>query len=1153
LGLQVFLFSQLEDWFDAFALRIGSPLAFGLSQRDVVLVPKLSFAPVLETSLARRFGVTAGLEFDLPGRFLWSLISASFEDVQGQAPFQAERLRWTLFQLLNEIDRLPKVLAERVQALDGSVSARFELANRLAQAFEGYVVNRSDWLATWQSSARVFKRSASRQAIGLLHPERFDAHEPWQAWLWREIIEQQGGLLNEHPFLRFERDIEQVVQTAASLNLARITLMGMPGLTLHQMQLFARLGQHLDVRWLVMNPCASFWDDLPELAKRSPEVFLPESPWLNEQGPALLGLWGKGQRDYLGMLRELESSPELTVNLGEVGIPTSLEPSSSLNLAANDALLGLQGAIMHRSAFPSSGEPASTVSAEQGAIQVHACQSLSHQLLVLRSCILARLETDSALRLSDCLVLCADLEAARPSIHQVFGADLEGGRLAYRIARSPKERTALSELLLDFLIKGALPLSLDQLGQWLHQSLYLALARIDANEAQLFLACLAEAGFVSDLSIKQGFQASFERLLLGAAMDLPISSDALGHEVLGRRAFPRLSLQALSRFEGVLALIDSVTTLCRGQASFVQWVAKLDDWLTLWIDPLPFTLVHAQLKDDLLELRMILSRAVQSYPLLEQEVLIDAQVFRQCMQEALDGAQAQGQGQLTGALNFVQLGAGLIPPTGVVAVLGMNRSTWPRPAFKDELDLTQAWIRSGDLSRYYQDRADLLEALMAARRAFLLFYQGQDPSTGNPMSPSSQVAELLTTLGQKAMEHSVAIPQSASRSLRIGPALSEQLVARYVERHEPVSRTCDPIHADADSNHSRVSSAVEIAAPRLLRVRDLVDALLDPSRQLLRFWSIHLNASQPLAEHEPLDEGVLGDAEKGSQAWLVMELAVQLLCGAVSPTVSPQFLVSHPLFADGPVALKMAEVALGMALGLQAKVYKLAGGAAEVYSLQALRLAVPGYEIRDRLLLGETSSGLLSHVVLGRGALTANLLIRSYLSHCLVNALGEPCATSIVCLGRAGETRLQAFQDQEQAKQALLAWIDFMELNARDPKLFDAGTWVKETLLPKKTSKSKTKAAPAAGTIEAGGDSILLAPAGAEPTGANAHATRVELEDAYEVGAPDDVDGGEESTAPLTASAELLWKEAHLDPQAFQERAALLIQNIRACLGLTHD
>jgi exodeoxyribonuclease V gamma subunit len=320
LGLQVFLFSQLEDWFNAFALRIASPLSsspgFQLSQRDVVLVPKLSYAPVLETSIARRFGIAAGLEFDLPGRFLWSLTSASFVEVQGQAPFQAERLRWTIFQILQDPEQLPAGLAERVEQLGSSLLPRFELATRLAKAFEGYVVNRSDWLQSWQDSQSVLgprRTSGVQRQVGLIHAERFAAHESWQAWVWREILRQQGALMSEHPFVRFEREVLLVAKMANSLGIARITIMGMPGLTMHQMRLFARLGQHLDIRWLVMNPCTSFWDDLPELAKRSPEAFLPETPWLNEQGPALLGLWGKGQRDYLSMLRELETSPDLSV------------------------------------------------------------------------------------------------------------------------------------------------------------------------------------------------------------------------------------------------------------------------------------------------------------------------------------------------------------------------------------------------------------------------------------------------------------------------------------------------------------------------------------------------------------------------------------------------------------------------------------------------------------------------------------------------------------------------------------------------------------------------------------------------------------------------------------------------------------------------
>jgi exonuclease V gamma subunit len=1109
LGLQVFLFSQLEDWFDAFALRIGSAPSFELAQRDVVLVPKLSYAPVLETSLARRFGVAAGLEFDLPGRFLWSLTSASFTEVQGQAPFQAERLRWTLFRILQDVERLPQPLAQRVKQLGARLAPRFELANRLAGAFEGYVVNRSDWLQAWQSSERVLsgKRSVpgTRQAPGLIHPERFDFQESWQAWLWREILERQGSLVSEHPFVRFEREIDTVVQTTSTLGIARITLMGMPGLTAHQMRLFARLGQHLDIRWLVTNPCTSFWDDLPELARRSPEAFLPESPWLNEQGPALLGLWGKAQRDYLGTLRELETSPELKVNLGEINFPaTDRKPS---------LLLDLQKAIATRTAFPATPEALKNYSQTLGAIQVHACQTISHQLLVLRENLVRRGAGESELKLSDCMVLCADLEMARPAIHQVFGANREGGQYAYRVARGPGQRSALAELILSCLKTTTTQFSLEQLSHWLSQSLYLAITRLEADEAQNFLSALSEVGFVSNLSVKQGFRASFERLLLGAAMDLPLTQNALGREVLGRRAFAKLSLQTLSRCERVLMLIDSIEKLCAKEGGFLDWIAKLDAWLLLWIEPVQNAVDLPTLREDLLEFRAVLARAAQNYPLTEKEVQIDAAVFRQCLSEALEGNHSQGQ--LAGALNFVQLGAGLVPPTAVIAVLGMNQNSWPRLGSKDELDLTQAWIRNGDLSGYYQDRAALLDALLAARSDFWVFYQGLDPGTGATLGPSSQVAELMTTLQMKPLRHSMPVPKSAGRAMRLGAHASEALVQRYVERKAREHAAGMESHVNESGSQAAMAAKV-----KLLRLRDLVDALLDPAKALLRAWSVALTQNQVLSEHEPLDDGVLGDAESSSQAWLAMEIASRTITGEMSEPVSADSLANHPLFADGPVAINMAAKTLASASSLIDKFRKSSAARAQRFELCPVRLRIAGYEIQDQLMIGDEQVGGKRHLMLGRGSLTLNLLVRAYLAHCLVNAVIEPCETSIVCLRKSGETLLSPFGNPAEAVQTLREWLEFFEVGLREPRLFDALPWLSEELLPKRLRKAKS------GQAQGKQESVVAT--------VDQQTESDELEDSSE----------DEFSYALTPSAELLWKEARVDPQAIRTRAATLVANI---------
>ena len=1113
MGLQVFLFSQLEDWFDAFALRIRSPLAFELSQRDVVLVPKLSFAPVLETSLARRYGVSAGLEFDLPGRFLWALTTASFAEVQRQAPFQAERLRWTLFQILEDVESLPAGLAERIAGLGSAVLPRFELASRLAQAFEGYVVNRPDWLQAWEASDRLLDRSSHRLGAhvtrGLLQPARFEAYEPWQAWLWREILKRQATLAHEHPFARFEREIATVVQTASSLGIARITLMGMPGLTMHQMRLFARLGQHLDVRWLMTNPCTSYWDDLPELARRTPEAFLPESPWLNEQGPALLGLWGKAQRDYLGMLRELETSPDLTLNLAELAMP-GLDRQPTV-------LKNLQHAITHRSVFPSSPAAAQAPLQSDSDIQVHACQTLTHQLFVLRECLVRRMADDPQLALSACLVLCADLESARPAIHQVFGAQRGAGRMAYRIASSPKERSALAELVLDILSAQPSQLSLEQLSRWLSQTLFRSLTRLDSEEVHTFLSALADVGFVSNLSVKQGFQASYERLLLGAAMDMPITRDALGQEVLGRRAFAKLSPQALSRYELVLALLDSLEKLSAGQDVFLQWVARLDLWLLQWVEPLQHAMEFPGLSDDLIELRGLLSRAAQSAPVAEKAMLIDAGVFRKCLDEALVGGRSQGQ--LAGALNFVQLGAGLVAPTDVIAVLGMNHNAWPRLNSKDELDLTQAWIRRGDLSGYYQDRADLFEVFMAARRAFLVFYQGVDPSSGSLLSPSSQIAELLTTLGSAPQQHTMAIPGSDQREFRLGAQASETLVRQYTERQ-----------AEAASVALVSSGSQVLAKPHMIRLRDMVDALLDPAKVLLRSWSAGLTQSRVLSEHEPLDEGVLGDAEGGSQAWLAMEIVVRSITGELSAPLTMASLADHPLFADGPVAFNMAESTLAQVSSLVRKIQKSSLARPQAFEKRLLLLRIAGYEIQDQLLLGRASDDCPQHLVLGRGSLTLNLLVRAYLSHCLINAVLEPCSTHIVCFARSGETVLSPFENSAEACQALRDWLDFFEVSLREPKFFQVQAWLTEALLPKKSNKRKPE------DISQGNE---------------AKTDTVDMRETQDLTSDDD-EASDDLAYTLTPSAELVWKEAQADAQAMRQRSAKLVESIRLSMERRH-
>src|SRR5690606_25280164 len=98
---------------------------------------------------------------------------------------------------------------------------------------------------------------------------------------------------------------------------------------------------------------------------------------------------------------------------------------------------------------------------------------------------------------------------------------------------------------------------------------------------------------------------------------------------------------------------------------------------------------------------------------------------------------------LAGKVNFCTLMPMRSIPFRVVCLLGMNDGQYPRILPRLSFDLMSAQPRRGDRSRRDDDRYLFLEALISARDALYISYEGRDPRNNKARAPSVLVSELL--------------------------------------------------------------------------------------------------------------------------------------------------------------------------------------------------------------------------------------------------------------------------------------------------------------------------------------------------------------------------------------------------------------------------
>ncbi len=105
----------------------------------------------LSMSLAEKLGVFAHGNFPFPDALLWQVFKAVLE-LPDISQFERDVMLWSL------MDILPKFLENQefmeINAYlqdDDQEIKRFQLAWRLANVFDQYVVYRPDWLADWEN------------------------------------------------------------------------------------------------------------------------------------------------------------------------------------------------------------------------------------------------------------------------------------------------------------------------------------------------------------------------------------------------------------------------------------------------------------------------------------------------------------------------------------------------------------------------------------------------------------------------------------------------------------------------------------------------------------------------------------------------------------------------------------------------------------------------------------------------------------------------------------------------------------------------------------------------------------------------------------------------------------------------------------------
>ena len=826
-GIQLYTSNYLETLVEQLADSLRAPLSSPLEE-ELIVVQSSGMQRWVSMQLAERLGICANCRFPFPNAFLHEMFRRLVPDIPETSPFEPEVMTWRIMDLLAVyrtqpgFESLAGYLGEDVGGLRS-----LQLAERIADLFDQYLLFRPEMILSWQQSEE----------------------QHWQAVLWRALAKNRE---NEHRAalaLRFLDRLQQHGAGAPGLP-ERISIFGISALPRFHLQMISALSQAVQVNLFLMNPCRQYWGDI--LSERAMSRVLagrdisPEALHL-DRGNSLLASMGTLGRDFWDAIGEFDCRQSESYR----------EPGEGTLLAC------VQSDILNLRERGGAGEQRKVIAADDASLQIHSCHSPMREMEVLHDSLLAMFDSDPRLMPRDILVMTPDIEAYAPYIEAVFDTPAdEARRIPYSIAdQSLRRESRVAAAFLAILdlwgarfkasevlavlespsVRLKFRLAEDDLETILH---WIQAAQIRWGVDELHRQRLDLPAFAENT-----WRAGLDRLLLGYALptkdfctfggiapcDVVEGSDAL---LLGRLVEFQDKL-----FKRVQALGEP--------RPLTAWSSCLTELVDELFEPEDSSLGELQtLRRKIAELAELARAAEFEAPV---DLAATKSHLRRCLER--DGF---GYGFISGGVTFCAMLPMRSIPHKVICLVGMNNDAYPRQTKTLGFDLMAKHPQKGDRSRRNDDRYLFLESILSAREKLYISYLGQSIQDNSVIPPSVLVSELTDYLENGFTGQGQGIlPQIVSkhRLQAFSPKYFDGSVSGLFSYSE------EDLHAARKLlQHREVPRAfisVALSAPeeawKTVAVADLCSFFRNPTKYLLnRRLGIHLGGDAPaLEETEP--------------------------------------------------------------------------------------------------------------------------------------------------------------------------------------------------------------------------------------------------------------------------------------------------------------
>ena len=709
--LKLYQSNHLERLVGALAAIISEPQQSPLAAETVV-VQHPAMGRWVSLRLAEQLGICANMSFPLPAGFIWGIFRAVLKEVPEHNQFEPTILTWRILELLNKIEHQGLFQPISTYLACGDDVKHYDLACRIAEAFDQYLLYRPDWIKAWE---------AGRTAV---------AGDTWQAELWRRLSTSSSGShwIHLQQQLRHARSSDKAIGKLPE----RISIFGLSTLSPGYLEILRCISEQVDVHLFLLNPCAAHWTEIVDEKKKAKcEEDADGSELYLEIGHSLLASLGRQGRDFFASLHEYDLA---TIDLFET-------PEKQ------DLLGQLQQDIQHL--HDRSADLKLPLPLKDRSLQFHSCHSVMREVEVLKDQLLEIFQKNKNIAPSDVLVMSPDMEAYAAYIEAVFSTS-DAAVIPYNISNS-------GAVLESPLIDG------------FFQLLQISKSRLDSNSVIDLLEIKAIqkrfeiAGSDLDLIIhwvrecgirwgrdatererlglpnanQNSWRAGLDRMLLGYA--LPGNETQLFQGILPYDEIEGVGATVVGSLNAFMTALFDLQIKLQSEYSIERWHQLLCDLLESFFAP------AEQEENQIQLLRNGIDVLNNQSHCADFKGNVSAELIHKHLKSQLASEQA-GHSALSHGVTFSALTSMRSLPYKIICLIGMNDGRFPKQRPKLGFDLTARQFRFGDRNHRADDRYLFLETLMSARYALYISFIGQHIRDNSKIPPSGLVDELLDYL-----------------------------------------------------------------------------------------------------------------------------------------------------------------------------------------------------------------------------------------------------------------------------------------------------------------------------------------------------------------------------------------------------------------------